>query len=484
MKIDIDKFHNVKILVLGDIILDYYWMGDSERISPEAPIPVVKFHHESWHLGGAANVASNCHALGADVKLLGAIGQDEYGEHLMNLLEEQQIRSALTRIDGMPTTTKLRILAQNQQLLRVDFEEVHPLSETELERLLKEFEEAVTRVDAVILSDYQKGVLLNPQPFIEVARKMKKPVMIDPKGTDFSIYRGATVLTPNYKEFTKVFGECATQEEVYRKAQEALEAYDISAILLTQGKKGVSMIQRDSIPFQLNARTQEVVDITGAGDTLLAAFTCAIASGESVLRSCMLANLAAGISVSKLGTATVGIQELYYEHRGFSGISQVILNEDELMERVAFARREGKRIVMTNGCFDLIHPGHIHFLQEAKAMGDFLVVAVNDDNSVRRLKGKGRPVNDIAQRSQSLANLRCVDWVTVFKEDTPERLIKKIRPDVLVKGGDYSVEDIVGGEFVKAYGGVVKSLKYIEGMSSTNLIEMVERKRGQNGNGK
>lgn len=476
---NLPKFKQAKILVVGDIILDHYWNGTSSRISPEAPIPVVLFQDEEYRLGGAANVALNCHALGADVKLLGAVGQDEHGRHIVDILEKEKIRSALTSVTYLPTTTKLRVLAQHQQLLRIDFEDVKPLEETEKEHLFAEYEESLSRVDVVILSDYHKGVLDDPQRFIQCARKAKKLVMIDPKSKDFEIYRGATVLTPNQNEFEAVYGKSETQQDLYEKAKAVCRDLDIEVMLITQGAKGVSLIQRNKMPYHIGARTQEVVDITGAGDTLLAAFGSAVAAGEDLVRACMAANIAAGISVRKLGTASVSFDELYYEQQGFAGVSQIIMSEKELDSRIKTLRREDKKIVMTNGCFDMLHPGHIHYLQQAKALGDCLIVAVNDDKSIRKLKGPDRPKNSLDIRCNMLANLRCVDYVVPFGDDTPLKLIELIKPELLVKGGDYKINKVVGKDFVESYGGKVQILDYVKGISTTNLLEMMKKHNGK-----
>lgn len=475
MEAPLPDFKLAKILVVGDIILDHYWHGSSKRISPEAPIPVVNFAEETWRLGGAANVALNCHALGADVKLLGVIGQDQNGQQLSKLLESEKIRSSLTRVDYNPTTTKLRVLARNQQLVRVDFENCQTLQEPDKTHLLRDFEEAISRTEVVILSDYKKGVLDNPQEFIQIARKKNRIIMVDPKGDDFEKYRGVTVLTPNQNEFEKVFGKSKSQEELYQKAKTACKKLDIEVILITQSEEGVSLIQKDKLPFRIGARSQEVTDITGAGDTFIAAFAASVAAGTTLIESCIIANVSAGVAVKKLGTAKVTYDELYYEHKGFSGVSQVIMPIADLEKKIKFLKEQGKRVVMTNGCFDLIHPGHIHYLQQAKNLGDYLVVAVNDDASVKRLKGKDRPINSVTHRCQALANLRCVDFVIDFAEDTPENLIKKLQPDILVKGGDYEVDDIVGKKFVESYGGTVMIMDYIEGISTTNLLELMRK---------
>lgn len=473
------KFKQAKILVVGDIILDRYWRGHSSRISPEAPIPVVHFQDEEYRLGGAANVALNCQALGADVKLLGVVGQDEHAQHVQDILEREKIRSALITASYLQTTTKLRVLAQHQQLLRIDFEDTLALQETEKTHLFAEYEESLSRVDVVILSDYHKGVLDDPQRFIQAARKANKLVMIDPKSKDFNIYRGATVLTPNQTEFEAAYGVASSQKALYEKAKKVCAEHDIEVMLITQSAKGVSLIQQNKAPYHIGAHTQEVVDITGAGDTLLATFGSAVAAGEDLVRACLISNIAAGISVRKIGTASVSYDELYYEQQGFLGASQIIMSEKDLTSRVKRLKAADKKIIMTNGCFDMLHPGHIHYLQQAKALGDILIVAVNDDASIKRLKGKDRPKNSLDIRCHMLANLRCVDYVIAFSEDTPEKLITMIQPDVLAKGGDYTVNKVVGRELIESYGGEVKILDYIKGISTTNLLEMMKKKNGK-----
>lgn len=466
------QFHQAKVLVLGDVMLDRYWFGSTNRISPEAPVPVVKVQDNEERAGGAANVAMNIAALNVPVTLHGLIGQDDAGKALDNLLNAHQIKNQCVALNSHPTITKLRILSRHQQLLRLDFEEgFHNVDSGEL---LAKLSSEITAYGALILSDYGKGTLNDVQKMIQIARQANIPVLIDPKGTDFERYRGAMLLTPNMSEFEAVAGHCATEEEIVEKGLKLIADFDLSALLVTRSEKGMTLLRPNAEPFHLPTQAREVYDVTGAGDTVISVLATAIADGRALEEACYLANAAAGIVVGKLGTSTVSPSELEHaiHQRTESGFG--VVAEPELKTIVKQAKARGEKIVMTNGCFDILHPGHVSYLENARKLGDRLIVAVNTDNSVKRLKGESRPINDLESRMAVLAGLASVDWVVPFDEDTPQRLIGEILPDLLVKGGDYKVEEIAGHREVIANGGEVRVLNFENGCSTTNVIKKIQ----------
>lgn len=473
MNIQIPNFDKAKILIVGDVMLDRYWHGVTSRISPEAPVPVVHVNQMQEYPGGAGNVALNIASLGARAALIGAIGDDEAGQQVDKLLQSANVMSHLVIYPKHPTITKLRILSRHQQLLRIDFEETkvpYDVSQT-----LKIFKQQLKGVNAVLLSDYGKGVLENIEQLIAVAREKNIPVFIDPKNKDFSRYKGATLLTPNLKEFREAVGDCETDEEIATKGLALLKKYDLEAILVTRSEKGMTLLQHNKEPLHLPTQAREVFDVTGAGDTVISVLTAAFASGQSLERATALANLAAGLVVAKLGAQSVTVTELRHAMHESHISSEGVVNEQQLLELRKIAKTKGETVVMTNGCFDLIHAGHIDYLEQAKALGDYLIVAVNDDESVKRLKGDSRPIMSLEQRMAVLAGLKSVDYVVSFSEDTPEKLISKILPDLLVKGGDYKPEDVAGGKAVIKNGGEVKILGFQEGCSTTGLINKIKQ---------
>ena len=475
MKIKLPPFENGKILVIGDVMLDRYWHGETLRISPEAPVPVVNIGEQQARPGGAGNVAVNLAALGAKPVLLGAIGDDEAGDRLLEQLESFGIEHCLQRLAKQTTITKLRVLSQHQQLLRLDFEEQRLAADQG--QLIADFKRQLVDVNAVIISDYHKGTLHDAAGLIQLAKAAGVPVFVDPKGASFSIYHGADVLTPNRKEFEHIVGECDSEEELVNKAESALQANDLGALLVTRGGEGMSLIQREQVPFHQPARALEVFDVTGAGDTVIAILAAAVAVGESLEAAVIVANTGAGVAVTKLGAVAVTVPELRRALLRQQASVFGVLSEEAAKLAVIDAHAHGETVVMTNGCFDILHAGHIAYLDEAKALGKRLMVAVNDDDSVRRLKGESRPMNDLAARMAVLAGLRSVDWVVPFSEDTPARLISELNPNVLVKGGDYKVEEVAGADHVLANGGDVKMLQFVDGCSTTSLINKIRGDR-------
>lgn len=467
----VPSFDQANVVVVGDVMLDRYWLGPTSRISPEAPVPVVKIDDTDERPGGAANVALNIAALGANVKLLGLSGDDEASRILQRVLQSVGVTSDLVPVAGKDTITKLRVLSRNQQLIRLDFEQ--SFQEVDKTPLINQVQKVISACGVLVLSDYAKGALQDPAPLIAMAKQANVPVIVDPKGDDFHKYRGATLLTPNMGEFQAIVGHCENEQEIVAKAEKLMSELDLQALLVTRSEHGMTLLQKGQPEFHLPAIAREVYDVTGAGDTVVATLASSLAAGLSLKASCTLANIAAGIVVGKLGTSTVSVQELKQLTRADADIGLGVLSEEQLLGAVDEAKARGERIVMTNGCFDILHAGHVSYLQNAKQLGDRLIVAVNSDSSVKLLKGEGRPINHLERRMAVLAALASVDWVVDFSEETPERLISTVLPDVLVKGGDYKPEDIAGGKQVIANGGDVKVLNFEDGVSTTGIIAKI-----------
>jgi len=467
----IPDFSNTRVLVAGDVMLDRYLFGATSRISPEAPVPVVHVRTSDDRAGGAANVAVNLAVLGVRTTLLGVVGNDAEAAMLKEVLEQQTVDCRFSYSDTRPTTTKTRVQSRGQQLIRLDREESGEVSSGP--SLVPALAATLESVDAVVLSDYGKGALGDVAEMIAACRTAGVPVMIDPKGTDFDKYRGASVITPNQSEFEAVAGIAASDDDMVERARKMLLDLELDALLVTRSEKGMLLVEGGQEPFFLRTHAREVYDVTGAGDTVIATFAAAYASGTNFQSSSGLANLAAGLVVRKIGVASVTPSELRIalHQRGQGGRGQVA--EAELLSLIGESKERGERIVMTNGCFDVLHAGHVAYLEEAKSLGDRLVIAVNDDDSVRRLKGADRPMNTLADRMAVLAGLASVDWVVPFTEDTPGRLIAALLPDVLVKGGDYRTDQIAGAREVLENGGEVRALGFREGHSSSRIISLL-----------
>ena len=458
----IDKLEtrrDARILILGDLMLDRFVYGAAQRLSPEAPVPVLKFGHEIAMPGGAANVARNVSALGSSVELIGLLGRDVARAELLQLLDAcPNCTASAVESKDRPTTVKARFVADRQQILRVDTEQVQPANEGEEQQLIEAFEGAVQRADLVILSDYAKGVLTPRvvQAAISAARDRQVPVIVDPKSLDFRRYTGATMVTPNQSELERAVGRaCADDDAIVAAAYELMEIGGFSAVLITRGEQGMTLLMRNSEPLHLRAAARQVFDVSGAGDTVISVLGVLLAEGNSPAEAAFSANLAAGLVVEKLGTASVTRDELLAEirHRHESAWDRKIVALDEALVRRRRWEQGRQSVVFTNGCFDLLHPGHISLLRQAKAAGHRLIVGLNSDDSVARLKGESRPIQDQDARAMVLSALDCVDLVVVFAEDTPLELIRALRPDVLVKGADYREDQVVGRDFVVSYGG-------------------------------
>lgn len=465
------NFNAVKVLIVGDIMLDRYWSGTTARISPEAPVPVVHVKQTEERPGGAGNVAINISALGSQAILFGACGADSAGDSLESKLSAANVACYLQRLPNVPTITKLRILSLHQQLIRLDFEEQFP--EIDTRRLIHEFSEQLNQADVVIISDYAKGSVRYAPQIIATAKQKNIPVFVDPKGQNFKPYHGATLLTPNRKEFEAIVGYCKDEEELVRKGVDLLRQYELQALLVTRGEQGMTLI-RDGYPeVHLPARAREVYDVTGAGDTVISVLAAAYACGHDFVQAASIANLAAGIVVGKLGAATVSVPELRRAISEAHSTNRGVMTQEQLLIAVQDAHAHGERIVMTGGCFDILHAGHVAYLEEAKSFGDRLIVAVNSDASVKKLKGPARPINSVERRMAVLAGLNAVDWVVEFDQDTPEQIVKYISPDVWVKGGDYQVQDLPEARSVLEKGGEVKILKFIDGCSTSAIVERI-----------
>ncbi len=467
----IPLFDTTTVLTIGDAILDRYWHGTAERISPEAPIPVVDVRDTEERLGGAANVALNVAALGAGASLVAVVGEDESASMLRAKLDSAGITHHLLADPDFVTATKLRIVSHQQQLLRADFERVQSISN---DRLLPLFTAPLGSADVVVLSDYDKGVLAQPGPLIEAARKAGKPVLVDPKFKDFSVYQGATLLKPNLHEFEKAVGPWTSEADFIDKGRALITRIGIDALLVTRHSEGMTLIRKDMPEIHLPARKREVFDVSGAGDTVVAVLAAALGAGATHADAMGLATYAAGVVVSRPGTSSVSGPELRLEVAEAVGWGNGIMTREQLVHVVEEARLRGERVVFTNGCFDILHAGHVDYLSEAREHGDRLIVAVNDDAGVHRLKGDGRPINPIDRRLTMLAGLSAVDWVLAFPEDTPETLLRELKPDVLVKGGDYGIDQVVGADIVREYGGDVRVLKLVEGISTTALAQKIK----------
>lgn len=483
LSIDLGELKNKSILVIGDVMLDRYVWGDVTRISPEAPVPIVRIQEKSEVLGGAGNVAANLSALGCRVTLMGVCGTDQEGKRLSDLSGQKGIETCFMKDGGRSTITKTRIMAHHQQLMRLDEEQTCPMPSDFQNRMLEKIREQIESLQAVILSDYGKGIFHAPgfcQQVIETCMNNHVPVMVDPKGTDWNRYQGATCITPNTAEFQLVAGDLSTNtEKTLSKAAEAIRRrYGLEWLLVTRGAKGMLLCGPKAKPAYIPAKSREVYDVSGAGDTVIASLAAGLAIGLDFPDAAAFANTAAGIAVGKLGTQPVQAAELetalkWENSQGRqTGIMKVLTAENAVMQLHSW-RSTGDRIVFTNGCFDLLHPGHINLLHQARSFGDRLVVGLNTDASIRRLKGEKRPILHERDRAAILSALGSVDLVVLFAEDTPLELIKKLKPDILVKGADYRMDQVVGGDIVHAYGGDVRLVKLLKGYSTTDITQKV-----------
>jgi len=440
-----------KITVIGDVMIDWYLHGESSRISPEAPVPVVNFKESKFQLGGAANVANNLKHLEIEPFLIGAIGNDHFGSLLKEHLKAEKIKFNLSTEKSFQTICKQRLMSSNQQLARIDYEKYFHGSK--LTNIFNTFIRNIAKTDLIIVSDYGKGTIFNARKLIQSAKKLKKKILIDPKGKDFTKYKGANLITPNKAEFENIMGKVGSKRDLANKAKKMLEDLNLESLIVTLGSEGMYVLTKSNKKITgdfINAYPQEVFDVSGAGDTTISALGAALSEGNDIFSAAEFANLAASISVSKLGTSTV--------------------SKDEVASLEASKGNKEQVIVFTNGCFDIIHSGHLDLLKEARSYGDKLIVGLNSDKSISKLKGPDRPIIGQSERKKILSALKFVDEVIIFNEENPLKLIKKLKPSILVKGADYTKEQVIGGEFVESYGGEIKLVKLTKGKSSSKII--------------
>jgi D-beta-D-heptose 7-phosphate kinase/D-beta-D-heptose 1-phosphate adenosyltransferase len=466
---------DARVLVLGDVMLDRYVSGNATRLSPEAPIPVLRPSGRRVTLGGAANVALNVATLGGQASLVGVVGDDPEGAELERLLDLSGIDSRLVVAGGRPTTAKTRFMAGTHQLLRLDEEVTAEVDPATADRVLEAFDEMLLKADIVVLSDYAKGVLSDRVLSGTLARAQARGrvVVADPKRPDFAAYRGATLLTPNEHEVRRATRiDTGDDAEAVRAGRQALDDTGCQAVVVTRSAKGLTLVRRDEPALHLPTRAREVADVSGAGDTLVAALAAALGAGAALPEAAMLANITAGISVGKPGTATVTREELLgvIHLEELAATDRKIVERAEAAQRTAAWRAQGLRVGFANGCFDLIHPGHVWLLRQARSCCDRLVVALNTDASVKRLKGPTRPLQNETARATVMASLAPADLVVLFDEDTPLGLIQALRPDVLVKGADYRLDQVVGADLVQSWGGKVLLVDLQAGHSTTGTI--------------
>ncbi len=467
------------VLCVGDLMLDEFVYGEVSRISPEAPAPVIAVQRSETNIGGAGNVARNVASLGARCIFVGLVGEDDAGAKLKAALtEEKRIESILVHDSARPTTRKVRFVSEHfsTHMLRADWELAAPVTADTEQKLIDAILPLLPRVGVVLLSDYAKGVLTARviRNVIDAARKLGKPVIVDPKSANFAIYRGATLLTPNRKEFEEATRSRADAEKnIELAARDAMQLTDCEAMLVTQSEHGMTLVPRKGEPIHVPAHPVKVRDVSGAGDTVVAALAVTLAAGADWEAALRVANAAAAVAISKKGTAAVTSAELrrrILPHAFLAAEEKIVAASGDLGEPLGDWRKQGLRVGFTNGCFDILHPGHVKVLTAARAACDRLVVGLNSDASVKRLKGEGRPVQDERARAEVLAALEAVDLVAIFEEDTPIGLIAQIKPSVLVKGGDYTREQVVGREIVEAHGGEVLLIDVLPGFSTTSLV--------------
>ncbi|CAM3913714.1 bifunctional D-glycero-beta-D-manno-heptose-7-phosphate kinase/D-glycero-beta-D-manno-heptose 1-phosphate adenylyltransferase HldE [Rheinheimera salexigens] len=479
--IDITKLNNLakaRVLVVGDVMLDRYFNGDSQRISPEAPVPVVNVNKIEDIAGGAANVARNIAYLNGKAGLIGLIGDDAEGRSLTAMLAADGVESGLVSQPDLPTITKMRVISRHQQIVRLDIEQKFSPAHSQV--LADKFSRLLANYDFVVMSDYNKGALHTVSRMIQVAKAAGKTVLVDPKHADFSVYRGADIITPNLTEFKLAGGDVSSDAAICSSARAMLQQSGIAAMVLTRSEQGMTLITADDCQHY-PVQVLEVTDVTGAGDTVIATLAAMLAADMPLAHAVETANLAAGIVVAKLGTTAVTVTELAAKINKYLFSQGDIYQTpfDKVLKHIQFAKQNGERIVFTNGCFDILHAGHVRYLAQAKALGDRLVVGLNSDASISRLKGASRPINTLQDRATVLASLASVDWILPFgdipsEQDTPLELILMVQPDVLVKGGDYSIETIIGAEQVISAGGEVKVLQFVDGCSTSAIIKKIQ----------
>ena len=470
------------VLVVGDLMLDDYISGDVNRISPEAPVPVLNTIKNETRLGGSGNVSANLSGLKINTTLIATVGHDTNAELARSLLESANIKHELVQLLDRPTTIKTRIVSGNNQIVRIDREVKKSIGTVDERIVLNIFNDVITsnNIDVIILSDYDKGLITEfvASEIIRISNTVDVPVLVDPKCNAYHKYSGAKLVTPNQKEAAEICGcNISDIENIYNTSRRLMNELNIENFMVTRGENGISLIEDDCIT-EFGAAAKQVYDVSGAGDTVIATVAASLSLGFSLSDSCKFANLTAAIVVAKLGTVAIKLEDIVSNLREdeTSQAQRIALNVDVAQRQCEAWRRGGEKIVFTNGCFDILHPGHVKYLENAKSLGDKLVVGLNSDSSIRKLKGEDRPINDENSRAMLLSALRYIDLIILFTDETPEHLIKAITPDILVKGGDYLPETIVGANFVKENGGEVKVLDFVKGFSTTNIINRILEK--------
>ena len=475
---NIELLHNIKncnILVFGDYMVDEYIIGSVNRISPEAPVPVIEVTKETKKLGGAGNVINNIISLGGQVKVIGCIGKDSAGDFIMEHFKNNKVNTAyFKQYKNTSTIIKTRVVSKNQQFLRIDEEKKDPILDEYVSFLKSNIDSILNKINVLIISDYAKGAVTKEvsQFLIREAKKRNVPVIVDPKGNDYSKYKGATICTPNLKELSDLYNIKVVEEsDITKYGSKLCNEIDLDYLLLTRSEKGISLVDKKKNKKDFPAVAIEVIDVSGAGDTVVATVALLLSLNYSIDDICRLANLAASVVVSKFGTATVSLNELICSISNSGEFK--IQNIDTLKYIAEDLREKGKKIVFTNGCFDIFHVGHLRYLKESAKYGDVLIIGVNSDKSVKRLKGNNRPIVNEDERMELLSSLSFVSYVVKFDEDTPYELIKNIKPDIITKGGDYNPNTVVGKDIVEEYGGKVVICPLIGNKSTTNIIEKI-----------
>ncbi len=477
----VEDLKSAHVLCIGDIMLDSFVYGTVNRISPEAPIPILSVERETKMVGGAGNVVRNVAALGGIAHLSTVIGDDAAGETIKALLNADGVATpGIMTAKNRTTAIKTRFLAGNHQLLRTDQEILDPIDDATIEQIITKAKSAMESCGSVVISDYGKGVLLPKviAGIIEAAKASHKPVIIDPKGTDFSRYRGADLVTPNTKELAEAVGRpLMSEDEIIKAAQELVSEHALGAVLVTRSHEGMSLIEAGGAIQHLSAQAREVYDVTGAGDTVVAAIATGLAAGNSLIDAATMANICAGIVVGKMGTAACYVADLNaaIHHQSLSEAESKVLGLDQLRARVSKWQAAGHKVGFTNGCFDLLHPGHISMIKQSRKACDRLVIGLNSDRSVRELKGEDRPIQNETARATILASLAHVDAVVIFSDRVPLKVIEAIKPDIYVKGADYTIEQLPEAEIVHGYGGKIILADLKEGQSTTNTISKLSK---------
>ncbi|ACL04515.1 rfaE bifunctional protein [Desulfatibacillum aliphaticivorans] len=480
---DVSLFSSCRVLVVGDMMIDEYLWGEVSRISPEAPVQVVEVKKTTSTLGGAGNVVNNLTALGAKVSVAGVMGGGKAGDLLNGKLTALGVNTEGLLVDqGRATTRKTRVIGANQQMLRIDRESKQEISEEQVQAIVRFAQNQIPQCDLVIASDYGKGVLTRSlmEELAKICKTAGKALIVDPKGMDYSKYKGATCITPNKKEASQASGvEIKDQASLERAAAKLLEIAGAEKILITLGKDGMALFSPGEEPFRVHAQARQVFDVSGAGDTVISVLGLSLAAGASYKTAAALANTAAGIVVAKVGTATVDQAELKAQLQDQPIAYQAKLKPlQELKSALENLRRQGKKIILTNGCFDLLHEGHINLLEQSRKLGDVLVVAVDDDESVRMVKGQGRPIIRERERVKIISAMTGVDFVTVFSTNQLDELIRAVKPDILTKGGNYKPDQVLGHEIVEELGGRIVLIPDASDVSSTRIIQDIRNGRG------